>query len=406
MDNNTYYQELLLNRYSDIALGSTILIIIGGVIGVLGNAAIIFFYFFRIKEKGERYFIPLLAVVDLLGCLTSPPYYIMDNLYLYNYPSTLACRVLSFLQICIPGISAHMLLVISIQRFILVCRPFGPKMTLLWKRISFGIVCIISFAYSFPLLMTAGVYKENINFIGQNVTTEVCKFAMNPSPSMSAYVTLLFVIMVVNICLTAGLYIPVLKRITVSLRFSATKYEVSRESTVDSHGESSQTTRTSEIENVNTDHDKTKESFQMNFVETHDNLSISPKKVRFESNEKTPHQKEITNTLSNKTQSPKTQEKKNMKSKTTSAQRRITIMFLVLIVAYVLSYTPALVITVLFYILEDFKFLTMSRAETAVWFYLTRLVFFNHIVNPLVYGYFDTKFRKQLCKLCQRRQKL
>ena len=205
MDNNTYYQELLLNRYSDIALGSTILIIIGGVIGVLGNAAIIFFYFFRIKEKGERYFIPLLAVVDLLGCLTSPPYYIMDNLRLYNYPSTLACRVLSFLQICIPGISAHMLLVISIQRYILVCRPFGPRMTLLWKRISFGIVCVISFAYSFPLLMTAGVNKESISFIGQNVTTEVCKFAMNPSPLMSAYVTLLFVIMVVNICLTTGL---------------------------------------------------------------------------------------------------------------------------------------------------------------------------------------------------------
>ena len=144
----------------------------------------------------------------------------------------------------------------------------------------------------------------------------------------------------------------------------------------------------------------------MNVVETHDNLSISPKKVRFESTEKTPHQKEMTNTLSNKTQSPKTQEKKNIKSKTTSAQRRITIMFLVLIVAYVLSYTPALVITVLFYILEDFKFLTMSRAETAVWFYLTGLVFFNHIVNPLVYGYFDKKFRKHLCKQCQRRQKL
>ena len=81
-------------------------------------------------------------------------------------------------------------------------------------------------------------------------------------------------------------------------------------------------------------------------------------------------------------------------------------MFLVLIVAYVLSYTPALVITVLFYMLEDFKFLTMSRVETAVWFYLTRLVFFNYIVNPLVYGYFDSNFRKQLCKVCQKRQKV
>ena len=63
----------------------------------------------------------------------------------------------------------------------------------------------ISLAYSFPLLMTAGVNNESICFIGQNVTTEVCKFEMNPSPLMIAYVTLLFVIMVVNICLTTGL---------------------------------------------------------------------------------------------------------------------------------------------------------------------------------------------------------
>ena len=136
----------------------------------------------------------------------------MDNFYLYNYPSSSACRALSFLQICIPGIFAHMLLIISIQRYILVCRPFGPKMTLLWKRILFGIVCVISLAYSIPWLMTPGVYKEKINCICQNVTMEVCKFEMNPSSSMSVFITLLFVIMVVSICLTTGLYIPVLKK--------------------------------------------------------------------------------------------------------------------------------------------------------------------------------------------------
>lgn len=127
MDNDTFYQFQYLNRFSDIVLSSTILMIIGAVIGVIGNTTIILFYFFRIKERGERYFIPLLGIVDLIGCLTSPSYFIMYNEYLYIYPSTAACRILAFLQICIPGISAHTLFLISIQRYTLVCKPFGPK---------------------------------------------------------------------------------------------------------------------------------------------------------------------------------------------------------------------------------------------------------------------------------------
>lgn len=119
MANETYKQFQLMDRFSDITLSNTILVIIGAFIGVIGNTVVIFFYFFRIKERGERYFIPLLGIVDLLGCLISPPYYIMDNMYLLSYPSTSACRILSFVQIFIPGISGHTLLVISIQRYFL-----------------------------------------------------------------------------------------------------------------------------------------------------------------------------------------------------------------------------------------------------------------------------------------------
>ena len=50
MENNTYYQKLLHERHANISLSSSILTIIDGVIGVIGNATIIFFYFVRIKE--------------------------------------------------------------------------------------------------------------------------------------------------------------------------------------------------------------------------------------------------------------------------------------------------------------------------------------------------------------------
>ena len=92
------------------------------------------------------------------------------------------------------------------------------------------------------------------------------------------------------------------------------------------------------------------------------------------------------------------------KSKSASAQRRVSIMFLFLIAAYVVSYTPALIVLNLFYLLDGFTFHTLTRARMAVWIFLTRLVFLNHIVNPFIYGYFDSKFKKQLQKSFQRKK--
>ena len=91
--NESYYLSLLQKRSADIALGSTILIIIGALVGVIGNSLIIHFYFFRIKERGERYFIPLLAIVDFTGYITSSSFYIMDNTF-----STI--RVLQHAEFC------------------------------------------------------------------------------------------------------------------------------------------------------------------------------------------------------------------------------------------------------------------------------------------------------------------
>lgn len=412
MANETYKQFQLMDRFSDITLSNTILVIIGAFIGVIGNTVVIFFYFFRIKERGERYFIPLLGIVDLLGCLISPPYYIMDNMYLLSYPSTAACRILSFVQIFIPGISGHTLLVISIQRYLLVCRPFGPKMTHFWKRVSFGVVCLMSIAYSTPLLFTAGVFEEEITFMNHNVTIEVCRFAVEPSLSMNMYVCLLFLLMVVNLIVTVGLYVPVLKRVKFSLHVREVKCKVHRDSNVASETEN-EATGTSEIQ---TDQD---EKGQYRYSNELQNIKVSVLIGKSGSEDKSKDVVETTDNQRSSLNIPvenlkyneennvanhlKTTKKKTVKSKSRSAQRRITTMIFVLILAYVLSYTAPLIILILLFTLKGFTYHTMTRAEMGVWVYLTRLVFLNHIVNPFVYGYFDTKFRKQI-RLCCRRK--
>lgn len=398
MDNDSYYHQLLENKTADIALGSTILIIIGGVIGVIGNSIIIYFYFCRVKERGERYFIPVLAVVDLLGCLTGAPFYIMDNTFLFNYPRTVACSVLSFLQVFIPGISMHMLLVISLQRYLLVCKPFGPKMTLFWKRISIAVVCFVSIVFSAPLLKTAGVSEEMNVFMGYNLTTYICRFSDGSTPGMFVYFAILFLVMVANLVVTVGLYIPVLKRINLSFSFKSKTYEVHNENNVSSQTDTTNASETDGHQSTESDVDqKANTSIELHFA----------KKGRFvvsENQSQDTSKENITDEHPKRQHIPKEGSNSGIKlgSKTESAQRRITIMFFVIIVAYVISYTPPLIISILLYALDDFTFISMTRAQLAVCFYLTRLVFLNHIVNPFVYGYFDTKFRKQLMIWCKR----
>lgn len=387
MDNNKVYE--------DIALSSSILLIIGGVIGVLGNAIILYFYLFRIKERGERYFIPLLAVVDLLGCVISPAY------FLVSYLSSTVCQVLYFLQIWIPGISGFTLLLISIQRYLLVCRPFGPRMTQYWKRVSFGIVCFVSLAYSVPLLATAGVYEENNTIMNQTVTIKVCTYALHPTSSMSAYFIVLCLIVLFNIMLTAGFYIPVLRRINVSLRFSSQKYEIQNEGY---SGSNSETIPTFVINNGSLDHEQSGNSSQTHAVDLEKNTTVSNsiKQAPTEKTDELQNKKETNGSLNNTSNNNKSAERKREKTyRMESAQRRVTIMFFSIIVVYVLTYIPPLVIMVLLSNFEGKSFETMTPLDFGVRVYLGRIVILNHIVNPLMYGLFDTKFRKKLLHPCQ-----
>ena len=205
---------------------------------------------------------------------------------------------------------------------------------------------------------------------------------------MDAYLILLFVIMVANIFLTTCFYIPILKHISVSLHFRTTQNEIQEKRHADPQEESSQIAHTSES-------DQTSCSYQIKVLEKDKNLIGSIKMVDFPTLKGSRDPSEI----------KKEKDLNHMKKKigiprSSSVQRRITIMFFVLIVVYVISYTPPLVIMIRFNMLGYSMFLTMTQVETGLWIYLGQMVILIHIINPLIYGPFDTKFRENLRTSC------
>jgi hypothetical protein len=91
------------------------------------------------------------------------------------------------------------------------------------------------------------------------------------------------------------------------------------------------------------------------------------------------------------------------KSKREAVQRKLTVMFFLLIIVFIISYIPPLVILILTYTIKDFNFIELSEAKAMIWIYGRHIVLLNHVINPLIYGYYDTKFRKQLI-LCFKRR--
>lgn len=88
---------------------------------------------------------------------------------------------------------------------------------------------------------------------------------------------------------------------------------------------------------------------------------------------------------------------KKPRSKVTPGQKRVTKMFFYLIVAYVLSYTPPLIIWIIYFTVDDI-YSSFTKTEIAGLFLLGQLIPLNHVVNPLIYGYFDTEFKEELRK--------
>jgi uncharacterized membrane protein len=170
--------------------------------------------------------------------------------------------------------------------------------------------------------------------------------------------------MVANLVASVGLYIPVLKQVKHSFRSKVKHHQKRKEMNLASVTRSSNSTNSTETKLVNKQSKESPTIKENNIQHSVDNS-----------------EENIGNAS---------------KSRRESLQRRVTIMFLVIIIAYVLSYIPPLVLLILAYALEDFNFITLSEGETIAWTYLPRFFILNNIVNPFIYGYFDTKFRDQL----------
>lgn len=127
------------------------------VIGVLGNSLVFYIYKCCItKHRTDRFFIPYLAVSDALSCIVGSGFGLALNLLPIRFSGDALCKGLWFLTKWSTLVSALMLLLIAIERYKKVCKPFGPQMTPLAKQLSMIALFVVSAILTFPTVFFHG----------------------------------------------------------------------------------------------------------------------------------------------------------------------------------------------------------------------------------------------------------
>jgi hypothetical protein len=360
MDDNI---SALNEKYSSIVLPNTVLMSCGIVAGVFGNVTILIVYIVHIDDKkGDRYFIPILAFIDGVGSISNGLFYVIDNFYIFNFPSEILCRVLLFALTFASGFSGHVLGAIALQRYRLICHPYGKQLTLFRRRLAVIVITFACIIYGTPLLIISGVKTSQTTFQNKTFVTNMCVFDVDPSALTVVYFGSFLLLTTANIITTSVLYILIMKMIYKTL------YEDKK-------------LRKNLMKNLQDDIDRV----HINGKDDVFNICID----HSEADEKT---RKIS-VGSNFSETKRSEHRLNIRTK-------INVMFMIIIVFYALSYVPSIVILILTYTLKDFYYLQLPENLMNVWIFFARFLLLNHIVNPLIYGYFDVKLRSKVTRMC------
>lgn len=172
-------------------------------------------YRFKMRgQKEDRFFIPVLAVVDLTGCLTSASLSLAQNLFPVMFPSGLLCKLL-FFSTSVTIISSLLLLfVISIQRYQKICQPFGWQMSECHKYCCVAATVFCAAMLSVPVILLYGDHPMHKD----NITGVTCSVGTGKHSDLAVYNYIILTLECILVGIMTFLYFLVGKRVFYSFK--------------------------------------------------------------------------------------------------------------------------------------------------------------------------------------------
>ncbi|KAH3707873.1 D(1A) dopamine receptor-like [Dreissena polymorpha] len=407
--------ELLEEMNKNMALAVlpvTIFVGIEVAVGFVGNLLVIYVYLFRYHTCNFRYFVLCLALLDFASTATTMPGEIITQQNWYAYPLPVFCKVKSFFNIFTVAGEALCLCIIAVDRYRKVCAPFGWQIKARHALLLCGVILAISAILASPVPFFWGVTKQATRYKDTVVNATLCEKDRNFINSNAPFIYVTIAEVGISICLLVMfvLYIFVAKKLILNerrfrrhsvpkcayVRTSSTPSTANALGSVKSRTEESYCSMSDEVTQVHSQQEDASE--KQIYLETENSLDFSSdiavdmEDVRSETMETVdkyhPDQ--------NRTQKLKTfKECLKVHRQRLNKVRRKT--FIMIIVTTVFIITCILYLTLLAFISRADDILWhMNDNEKAAYFFFFRLVFINHVINPIIYGCLDQQFKAVL----------
>lgn len=345
------------------------------IVGLVGNILVCIFYGCKTRFNTNSFFIIILASFDLISCVITMPIEIVDLRFFFMFTNAPACKAARFLNSFATMGSAATLLAIAVDRHRRLCRPFKRQFQLKEAKIACVIAAISSLVFSWPTPIFYDSVSVNVTD-PQNKSVILEGFDCTTTKSeeyqtyLLAFNAIQFAVFIVAVCMLGILYC-LIGRVLYKHKGMRRKYT----STSVYHNHSGLDSIDTNISMKSTSEtDSMKQS--SNFDDDTNAVSLRTKSG-ISAIRPTSHESHA----SSKDHSP------DLKTV------RYTIIMLTITTVFVLSFLPYLILIVWRLFQSGYEVDVLSDAGLVAFQIGIRSYLLNSAVNPILYGFFNPKFR-------------
>ena len=130
------------------------------VVGLIGNAHVLFIYHRKFRRTNYRIYVLWLAMLDMFNCGISAPFVIFYLLHPANFPSSELCKIFRFILYFCGVASTASLVPIAIDRGRKILAPLKSQITSTQAKVMCLLSLIVALSLSWPAPILFGINSE------------------------------------------------------------------------------------------------------------------------------------------------------------------------------------------------------------------------------------------------------
>ncbi|XP_048735218.2 orexin receptor type 2-like [Ostrea edulis] len=356
------------------ALVYTVLLLL---VGVPGNAIVLYVYFQKWGRSSTRTFILGLAMLDLVNCLVTYPMEIALMLRPFLFDYSVLCKVTRFATYCCNTSSGLVLIAIAVDRYQRICRPLHNPMTPRTAKIIIFCAIGIAILFLWPSLVLYGTQSIPVT------KTAILKLCLIQDNFVATKYPLIF--FVFNGVFTVIIFL------ILSILYSLVGIKVCKHRTFRSKSQS-----VTSLSDYADEDDQfylgNQEGSQKSRKEL---LPLKGKRSQENgSGEDAPPAPGAIKLVFKTTSDTLRKARKSVSDKRLRRVGKTTIMLFLVTLLYVICFTPFLGIAFHRTIHKE-SFKNQTKSEKMAFYVILRSYLLNCAINPLIYSFCNDLFRKE-----------